>query len=227
MNYDSCLTIALKNLLNSLSLTLRPTVSQPICLGTKHPFRGLRPDLDYCLTVAGLLVWGALSDDRTGLPFAIATGLRQHIIFGSESRRTRDHILLSHIRDFLFRRLLRRAGSRWRYSTPPPESESYVTTDGQSASLSWNKAPIWGLRPDLQYCQRVAGFLLWGVLSDERTGLSFAIATGPRQRSHSRVQVPCNSRQYLTVSDLRLPFSSPPTTRRVTVEVFDPASTQV
>jgi hypothetical protein len=25
------------------------------------------------------------------------------------------------------------------------ESESYVTTDGQSASLSWKKAPIWGL----------------------------------------------------------------------------------
>jgi hypothetical protein len=29
------------------------------------------------------------------------------------------------------------------------ESESYVTTHGQSASLSWNKAPIWGLRPDI------------------------------------------------------------------------------
>jgi hypothetical protein len=28
------------------------------------------------------------------------------------------------------------------------ESESYVTTDGQSASLSWNKAPILVLRPD-------------------------------------------------------------------------------
>jgi hypothetical protein len=28
------------------------------------------------------------------------------------------------------------------------EPESYVTTDGQSASLSWNKSPIWGLRPD-------------------------------------------------------------------------------
>jgi hypothetical protein len=25
------------------------------------------------------------------------------------------------------------------------ESEFYVTTDGQLASLSWNKAPIWGL----------------------------------------------------------------------------------
>jgi hypothetical protein len=28
------------------------------------------------------------------------------------------------------------------------ESESHVTTDGQSASLSWYKAPIRGLRPD-------------------------------------------------------------------------------
>jgi hypothetical protein len=53
--------------------------------------------------------------------------------------------------------------------------KSYVTTDGQSASLSWNKAPIWGLRPDLDYSQTVAGLLMWGVLCDERTGLSFAI----------------------------------------------------
>jgi hypothetical protein len=65
---------------------------------------------------------------------------------------------------------------------------------------------------------------MWGVLSDERTGLSFAIATGPRQRTHSRVRVPWDSRPYFTVSDSRLPFSSPPTTRRATVEVFDPAS---
>jgi hypothetical protein len=32
------------------------------------------------------------------------------------------------------------------------ESQSYVTTDGQSASLSYNKAPIWGLGPDFYYC---------------------------------------------------------------------------
>jgi hypothetical protein len=63
------------------------------------------------------------------------------------------------------------------------QSQSYVTTDGQPASLSWNKAPIWGLRPDLDYCLTVAGLLIWGALSDERTGLSFAIATGPRQCS--------------------------------------------
>jgi hypothetical protein len=64
-------------------------------------------------------------------------------------------------------------------------------------------------------------------LSDERTGLSFTIAAGPSQRSHSRVRAPWDSQPYFIVSDLRLPFSSPPTTRRVTVEVFDPASTRV
>jgi hypothetical protein len=28
------------------------------------------------------------------------------------------------------------------------QNQSYVTTDSQSANLYWNKAPIWGLRPD-------------------------------------------------------------------------------
>jgi hypothetical protein len=72
----------------------------------------------------------------------------------------------------------------------------------------------------------VAGSLMWGALSDERAGLSFTIAVGPRQRSHSRVRVPWNSGPYFTVSDSKVPFSSPPTTRRATVEVFDPASTR-
>jgi hypothetical protein len=80
--------------------------------------------------------------------------------------------------------------------------------------VSWNKAPIWGLIPDLYYCLTVAGLLMWGALSDERTYLWFAIATGPRQRNNSRVRVPWDSRPYFTVSDSRLPFSSPPTTRQ-------------
>jgi hypothetical protein len=46
----------------------------------------------------------------------------------------------------------------------------------QSASPSWNKAPIWGLRPDFYYCQRVAGLLMWGALSDERTGLNLSLS---------------------------------------------------
>jgi hypothetical protein len=74
--------------------------------------------------------------------------------------------------------------------TTETESETYVTTDGQPASLSWNKAPIWGLRPDLYYCLTITGLLMWGALSDERTSLSFTIPAGPRQRSHFLVRVP-------------------------------------
>jgi hypothetical protein len=95
-----------------------------------------------------------------------------------------------------------------------------------SASLSWNKALIWDLRPDRYYCETAAGLSVWGALSDERTGVSFTIAAGSRQRSHSRVRVPWDSCPYFIVSHSRLPFSSPRTTRRATVEVFDPASTR-
>jgi hypothetical protein len=106
-------------------------------------------------------------------------------------------------------------------------SESYVTTDGQSASLSRYKEPIWVSRPDFYYRQTAVSFLMLGALSDERTSLSFTIAAVPCQCSRSRVPVPWYSRPYFTVSDVRLPFSSPPTTRRVTVEVLDPTSTRV
>jgi hypothetical protein len=57
--------------------------------------------------------------------------------------------------------------SAWRISLTDlwvwSESESYVTTDGQSGSLSWNKAPIWGLRPDFYCCQTVAALLMWAL----------------------------------------------------------------
>jgi hypothetical protein len=90
---------------------------------------------------------------------------------------------------------------------------------GQSV-LEWSTHL--GLTPDYYCCETIAGLLMWDALSDERTGLSFTIAPGPRQRSHFRVRVPWCSSPYFTVSDSRLPFSSPPTTRRVTAEVFDP-----
>jgi hypothetical protein len=109
------------------------------------------------------------------------------------------------------------------------QSQSHIATDGQSVSKSWCRAPsgahdqIFVTVSQLRSC-----FLfLWDTLSDERTGLSFVYAAGPCQRSSSRVRVPWDSLSYFTVSDLRLPFSSPPTISRVTVEVFDPASTRV
>jgi hypothetical protein len=57
-----------------------------------------RPDFCYCQTPAGLLIWGALSDERTGLSFTIDAG-PLHRILGFESRGTHDRILLSQIRD--------------------------------------------------------------------------------------------------------------------------------
>jgi hypothetical protein len=86
------------------------------------------------------------------------------------------------------------------------------STDGQLACLSWCQTPTLGLRPDFYYCQTVTGLLMWGALSDKRTGLSFTIAAGPRERSHSQVRVPWALRPYFTVSDLRLPSLSLPMT---------------
>jgi hypothetical protein len=98
-----------------------------------------------------------------------------------------------------------------RHDCPSPSLMSRPT-------VSWNKAPIWGLRPNCYYCQTVAGLLVWGALSDERTGLSFTITAGPHQRSHSRVRLPRDSRPRLRLTGLRWRYSTPPlhgTTRLV------------
>jgi hypothetical protein len=94
-------------------------------------------------------------------------------------------------------------------------------------SVSLGVEPHLGLMTRIYYCLTVTVFLfLWGA-SDERTGLSFVYASGSCQRSLSRIRVPLDSRPYFTISVLRLPFSSPTTTCRVTVELFDPASYQL
>jgi hypothetical protein len=58
-------------------------------------------------------------------------------------------------------------------------------TDGQS-SVSLGVE-------DFYYCQTIAGLLMWGELSDERTGLYSVYAAGPREPSLSRVRVPRDS----------------------------------
>jgi hypothetical protein len=61
----------------SLSLMLRLTFSRPVCLGIKHP-SGAYDQIFISQTVAGLLMWGALSDERMSLSFVHAAGPRQH-----------------------------------------------------------------------------------------------------------------------------------------------------
>jgi hypothetical protein len=102
----------------SLSVTLRSTVSQPVCLGIKHP-TGAYDQI--FITVRQLRVcWcGALSlmiGRVCGLQLLLA--LAKAVNFGSDSRGTGDHILLSQIRGFSLRRFLRLAGLQWRDSTP-------------------------------------------------------------------------------------------------------------
>jgi hypothetical protein len=59
-------------------------------------------------------MFGALSDERTGLSFITAAGSRQRSHSRVRLTWTREHILQSHIRDFPFRRLLRLADPRQR-----------------------------------------------------------------------------------------------------------------
>jgi hypothetical protein len=128
-------------------------------------------DFFFCLTITGLLVRGTFSDERMGLQFIAAARPRQH----SSSRVwvPREFLRLpqpggpgplTYISQelsgqitrtslgtvFSFRRLLRLAGLRWRYSNTPPHAVddshefqlTYVATDGQSASSSWCRAPF-------------------------------------------------------------------------------------
>jgi hypothetical protein len=128
-------------------------------------------------------------------------GLTRSVTLGPKSRRTHDHTLLSHLRlpqpggpgprnnipeeqggpvippgtGFPLRRLLRLAGLRWRYLNSSPHG--LKSSPVQSVCL--------GVEPNLGLttyyfllegcCLKVAVFILCGALSDERTGLQFAM----------------------------------------------------
>jgi hypothetical protein len=93
---------------------LRLTVSQSVILGVETHLvlmtRYLLLFDSYSLVFVGRPIW---REDGPVFSYMLLS-LASAVFFGSESLGIRDHILLSQIWDFLFRRLLRLAGSRWR-----------------------------------------------------------------------------------------------------------------
>jgi hypothetical protein len=68
--------------------------------------------------------------------------------------------------------------------------------------------------------------LMWGALSGERTFYCLRFETPTTRRARSPYIYPLGTGWPSYAPRHRVPFSSPPTTRRATVEVFEPASTQ-
>jgi hypothetical protein len=114
------------NWIIKVKVILRQTVSRPVCLGIKHP-SGAYDQIFVTVRQLRVCSCGALYLMRGRVcRLELLLALPSAVILASQSRGTRDHILLSQIRDFPFRRPLRLAGSLWRYSIPPPHGSNWI-----------------------------------------------------------------------------------------------------
>jgi hypothetical protein len=92
------------------------------------------------------------------------------------------------------------------HSTNSTQSQSHIATDGQSVSKSWCRGPPGAHDQIFVTVWQLRSCFLWGALSYERTSLSFVYATGPCQRSLSRVRVPWYSDHILLSQIWDFPF---------------------
>jgi hypothetical protein len=105
------------SLLHTYIHTYVTTDGQLACLSSnKAPIWGLRPDIYYLCDSYGLVLVGRPLWQEVGSFFCMCSWSLPAQSFSGPSPLG----LESQNWDFPFRRLLRLAGSRWRYSTPPP-----------------------------------------------------------------------------------------------------------
>jgi hypothetical protein len=160
---------------------------------------------------------GALSDERTGLSFVHAASPRQRSIFSGPS--SLDLATIFYCLSFETSLFVASydsqghgGGIRPLLHTGPELNSKSKDHDPlnfffmlRPTVSSWRKAPIWGLRPDLYCCWTVAGLLMWGALSDERTGLPFARLTpNPLMTPRPRYIASARTAQETPVSLLRV-----------------------
>jgi hypothetical protein len=170
-----CYDIKSKSLYNWWSVSNYVLVSSPLW--------DLWPDITSCLKVAAMSLWGTLSDERTGLQFAVQS-------LNGPSRTEPITILYCLIWD-------------------SPNMEVEVTlrlTVSQSVSMSWYRVPLWDLWPDIISFRNVA---VWNLRSCIYGAPSLTRGRAWNLRcNHSMVQVAQNPKPYFTVSS-----ETPPTWR--------------
>jgi hypothetical protein len=87
---------------SKFKVILRPTVSRSVCLGIKHP-SGAYDQIFVTVRHLRVCSCGALSLTRGRVcRLQLLLALASAVIIGSESLGTRNHILLSQIREFFF-----------------------------------------------------------------------------------------------------------------------------
>jgi hypothetical protein len=127
----------------------------------------------------GLLISGALSDERSGLSFTMYNVqyncILHAILSDSFTNLVSPNLTYhtnTHTRTHTNTHARQKGCIMVTFELKLAPTQSHVTTDDQSASLSWNKAPLWGLRLDFHYCQTIAGLLIWGALGSNWTTLT-------------------------------------------------------
>jgi hypothetical protein len=149
-------------------LAISASLQRPICTPSRQSHSHITTDgrsvglpsgahdhiFVFSLTIAGFLMCGTLSEERTGLLLV----LDRAVALGRKSHRTHDHILLSHLR----------LPPTWRARFPSQITLRPIVSRSVCRGVG---LPSGAHDQIFAFCLTIAGFLMCGTLSEERTDL--------------------------------------------------------